>query len=310
MSVITINTDDFLTTKKDGEYVTAEEWNKLVALFTAINHNAEALIETNKAVDVNKANIAQATVGAVPDASITSEKLSTTHTLKNVYRRTEDTSVITGKNYYTYDGSVYTLAENLTKFISGVAYYELHIEEAGPAVNSSDVIGDRVITGAKIADRTLLASNCVTNIIGSLLKGCPINTYTKAITVKSTNTTVEFTLDKAHDAVIICTGNELILLRTGDNKVFGIGGTHTTGWGNIGDIYALSIKYDTPSNLQYIYTALDEGSGAASFTNLGGHIQTRVLDIQLKDKIITYTLKSLANVGDLSYDFSITVLGL
>lgn len=310
MSVLTINVNDFLTEKKDGEFVTAAEWNKLVALFRTINHNANALLDTNKAVDVNKANIAQLTLGAVPDESISHSKLTKRNTITSTYEYTTDGSPVSEKTYYVIEDGVYIAKTNLVSFDADVEYYELVTKEAGPAINSTDVIGDKVITGVNVADETLNKDHFVYNILGQLLKNCSINTYTQNVTVKQSETTVEFVLDKVYDTVIICTGTELILLRAGDTKVFGIGGTHSVNWGSVLDVNSLKIQYSEPSNLQYLVGITDDdGDKVSSYTNLGGHIRTKVLDVRLNDKTITYKLKSLAYT-DLTYNFPITVLGL
>lgn len=125
MAVTTINLDEFLPKKLDGEVVTAEDWNKLVALFQALNSNALELLDLTKAVDINTANIATLTLGAIPDRSIGSNKLEIAGNTKQVYQITTDTVPKDGVTYYTVGESTFEQQLGLSVFNKDTLYYEL-----------------------------------------------------------------------------------------------------------------------------------------------------------------------------------------
>lgn len=318
MAVMSINPNDFLTTKKEGEFVTAEEWNRLVALFTVLNNNAMELLSTNQAVDSNKANILHLTAGAVPDESITCEKLSTKYTLKNTYIVTQDTTPVTGKTYYTYENGVYTAVESLSTFRADTVYYELTTEYAKPAINTPEVIGDKVITGEKLADETLTNSNCVPNLIGQLLKNCSIKSYTIPIELLPyVETKVEVKLDKACDVALVLTGTDIILCRKDDPKLLCIGSEYKTVIANGGDYinsdytYRRPIKYDYPSNLQAIFNSERgyDGYCIYRYEDIAGHYRAKLTNLVLDGDTLTYSIKTI-NDETLKYNFNLIVLGL
>ena len=126
MAVTTINLNEFLPKKLDGEVVTAEDWNKLIALFQALNSNALALLDLTKVVDTNTANIATLTLGAIPDRSIGSNKLEITGNTKQVYQITTDTVPKDGVTYYTVGESTFEPQLGLSVFNKDTQYYELN----------------------------------------------------------------------------------------------------------------------------------------------------------------------------------------
>ena len=309
MAVMSINPNDFLTNKQDGEFVTAEEWNKLVALFTVLNNNAIELLNTNQAVDSNKANILHLTAGAVPDESITCEKLATKTTLKNIYNLTQDLTPDANKTYYTYENGVYTAVDTSDTFEEGVGYYELSTEYANPAINSSDVIGNKVITGENIADEVLEQQHCVPNLLGQLLNNCTIESYSKAVQVAaSSNTTVTFKLDKTYNAIVLLNADSLILVRAGDNKVVGISAKPYANMNGISNyLQDFVVVYNTPDKLATI-KSYSNGEVTISFQNLGG-IYLNPIAINLSGNRLTITFKNLQTV-EVSKTISTTVLGL
>ena len=211
MAVTTININDILTTKAEGEVVTAAEWNKLITLFYAINGNANELLSVKQQVDANRGNILNITAGAVPDESITSAKLSTISSVANTYIETTDVTPDSGKTYYTYADGTYTACSSLASFEDGVVYYELDTIEPGPAISSLDVIANKLITGDKIANSTLTSKHCVTTMLGELLNNCIIydasalyaNTAPPATAASTTYATNTLKLSKQHKAVIL-----------------------------------------------------------------------------------------------------------
>lgn len=158
MPVTTINLKDFLTQKKAGDIVTAEDWNKLVALFDVINYNANALLDLSKAVDANASNIAGITLGAVPEGSISSEQLSKAGGTTTMFKLTEDATPQEGVTYYVRnEQSQYVPAADIADgFEPGVEYFNNITVATEAAVNRTDVIADGIINAKHIIPGAVL----------------------------------------------------------------------------------------------------------------------------------------------------------
>ena len=115
-----------LPEKQSGEIVTAEDWNKLTALFLALNKNAVALDSVRRVAETNEANIATLTLGAIPDRSIGSNKLEIAGNTKQVYQITTDTVPKEGVTYYTVGDATFVQRIGLTAFDKDTLYYELN----------------------------------------------------------------------------------------------------------------------------------------------------------------------------------------
>lgn len=217
MAVTTINVNDVLTPKQDGEVVTSADWNKLIALFSAINGNAYQLLDTIKAVDANKANILNISAGSVPDESITYEKLSKTGTLQpQYYVNTQPFKA--NLVYYTYDGTTYTEAVGLTaeNFDIDAPYYLVDQQLTGAAIKSDNVIEDWTIGGAKLQGDAIFAEVCSPLLLGELLSTRATVYTNKAVSGTFHNstpigTTLPFniTLDKAHKIIFVINENSI-----------------------------------------------------------------------------------------------------
>lgn len=214
MPVTTINLDDFLSQKDSGDIVTGSDWNKLIALFYAVNGNAEALLDVMKNVDTNTANIAQVSQGAVPNGSIGYNKLSKIGGTTQQYVLTTDTVPQPEVTYYTLEGTKYVPHESLVTFESETQYYNLITVATEAAIADSDVIGDGVIQPFHCAAsflKTLLGKD-VTVYTDKAISGTL--TITKASgdynseTVSETKTV---TLPKAHKALLSINPYSIIL---------------------------------------------------------------------------------------------------
>lgn len=174
MAVTTVNTADFLQSKREGDVVTADDWNNVIKVFEAINKNAEELLNVKTVVDKNTANIANVTLNSVPDRSIGPNKLEISGGTKQVYEITTDATPQPGVTYYTLDtdgtnGPTYKPHEGLTSFTSGVAYYVLNTVPTVPAISDLKVIKNKLITGDKLAHDSVRADNLVYYILGHIL---------------------------------------------------------------------------------------------------------------------------------------------
>lgn len=115
-----------LPEKQSGEIVTAEDWNKLTALFLALNQNAVALDSVRQVAETNEANIATIALGAIPDRSISAIKLEVAGATKQVYQITTDTQPKEGVVYYTVGDATFVQRIGLTAFDKDTPYYELN----------------------------------------------------------------------------------------------------------------------------------------------------------------------------------------
>ena len=218
MAVTTIKLDEFLPKKLDGEVVTAEEWNKLVALFQAINNNAFELLDVRKAVEVNTGNIAEITQGAVPDNSINSAKLSKTGGVTQVYQLTTDLTPSPDVTYYVRnEKGQYVPAVDLVTFDPNIQYFNLNTVACEPAVNVPEIIGTNVIKNEHFQSNTLLANVCTDLFLGGLLadkvtiytdRGVS-GTFDKSVDTTGATRTHTITLDKAHKALVIINGSTI-----------------------------------------------------------------------------------------------------
>lgn len=212
MAVTTIKLDEFLPKKLDGEVVTAEDWNKLVALFQAINSNAFELLDVRKAVEVNTGNIAEITQGAVPDNSITSAKLSKSGSVTQVYQLTTDLTPVSGVTYYVRNETgQYVPAVGLVTFDPDTQYFNLNTVACEPAVNVPEIVGTNVIKNDHMQSNTLLANVCTDLFLGGLLadkvtiytdRGVS-GTFDKSVDTSGATHTHTITLDKSHKALVI-----------------------------------------------------------------------------------------------------------
>ena len=221
MAVITINLDDFLPKKLDGEVVTAEDWNKLVALFQAINTNALELLDLTKLVDINTANIATVTQGAVPDNSINGSKLSKLGGVTPVYQLTTDSTPSADVTYYIEDeNGRYVAQTDLSSFLPEIKYYVLNTIDSTPAVDTPEHIADEVIQNKHLKANTLLSSVCSDLLLGGLLSDKATIYTNKGISgafdlsteKRGTLHTHDIVLDKPHKAVIILTTNAIAII--------------------------------------------------------------------------------------------------
>ena len=220
MAVITINVDDFLTAKSDGEVVTAQEWNKLIALFQSININANALLDLMKLVDINTANIAQVTQGAVPDGSIGASKLEKSGSVKSTYRITEATTPVAGVTYYVLENNKYTPIQDLSEFDTGTVYYELITVPTEPAINDAAMFADNVILDRHLLAKTLSARVCADTLLGDLLSTNTTYYTDKGVSGNLTDSNVvdfEIKFPKAHKAVILFSGRTVSFIVANDN---------------------------------------------------------------------------------------------
>ena len=218
MAVTTIKLDEFLPKKLDGEVVTAEDWNKLIALFQAINSNAFELLDVRKAVEVNTGNIAEITQGAVPDNSINSAKLSKTGGVTQVYQLTTDLTPVSGVTYYVRnENGQYVPAVDLVTFDPDTQYFNLNTVACEPAVNVPEIVGTNVIKNEHLQSNTLLANVCTDLFLGGLLadkvtiytdRGAS-GTFDKSVDTTGATHTHTITLDKAHKALIIINGSTI-----------------------------------------------------------------------------------------------------
>lgn len=218
MAVTTINLDEFLPKKLDGEVVTAEDWNKLVTLFQAINSNAFELLDVRKAVEVNAGNISEITQGAVPDNSITSAKLSKSGGVMHVYQLTTDLTPVSGVTYYVRnENGQYVPAVDLVTFDPNTQYFNLNTVACEPAVNVPEIVGTNVIKNEHMQSNTLLANVCTDLFLGGLLadkvtiytdRGAN-GTFYKSVDTTGATHTHTITLDKPHKALIIINGSTI-----------------------------------------------------------------------------------------------------
>lgn len=218
-AVSTINLNNFLVQKDSGDVVTGADWNKLVALFHTVNNNANALIATNQNVGVNAANIAQISLGAVPDNSVGYSKLEKAGNTKGVYTLVEDAAPTSGVTYFTLENGAYKAHSNLTEFKVGVQYYVLETVPTQPAVAAPDVIGDNII----------MAKHCAEMLLGGLLNDS-VTVYTdKAVHIAFETAYVDstknaptvartITFEKQHKAFIIMTSHTISFLCAAPDK--------------------------------------------------------------------------------------------
>lgn len=229
MPVITIDTKDFLVPKNSGDVVTGADWNKLVSLFHAFNGNAKELLDTIKNVDINTANIAQVTQGAVPDGSIEYAKLSKMGGITKKYILTTDTTPKAGTTYYTLEGNAYVPHTGLTAFTTGVQYYILETRATTAAIADGDVIGDGVLEDYHLADHTLLPRACSEFLLGGLLNDSATVYTDKGVsgsfayhtdmeTYIPTPITHTIQLDKSHKTVVIIQPGGIIILNANPDK--------------------------------------------------------------------------------------------
>jgi hypothetical protein len=230
MAVTTINIDEFLPTKLDGETVTAADWNRLVLLFRTINDNAFELLDLIKTVDINKANISSLALGSIPDRSISASKLEQLGDTKAVYILTEDTVPKADVTYYTLsttvDGqtttTVYTPHIGLEEFDVHEQYYTLETVPTEAAIASPEIIANGVITGDKIRDNTLTSALFTDLVLGGLLNDKSTIYTDKGVTdtlpadVTSRAHTIKF--DKAHKVLVVINTTSLSVFMADTSK--------------------------------------------------------------------------------------------
>ena len=326
-AVSTINLNDFLVQKDSGDVVTGADWNKLVALFHAVNNNAEALLNTIKDVDTNAANIAQVTQGAVPDNSIGYDKLEKIGGIKNVYTFTEDITPKTGVTYYTLEDGVYSPHENLAAFESGVQYYELRAVVTRPAIADADVVGDGVIHGYHCAELILgsLLNDSVTVYTDKgILSKFPA--YTSALQYDwSDAPTAEHTItfEKQHKAFVIISNGTIILLHANPNTpdvYIGLRKSPSNGDVSGLDTIALLGEEKHTRTPQSIYTSKQQDYVVGLLGVTGArHVQLQHCYYDYASKTIKFTVKHLHtsyavgekfNYPEVSYSFGNLIIGL
>lgn len=220
MAVVTIDLDHFLTLKKDGEIVTAEDWNKLVALFQSINQNANELLTLIKDVNDVRADMVNIVSNGVADDSVGYDKLEKLDKTKQVYVLNTDETPVPGVVYYTLEDTEYIPHENLTEF-ENVQYYVVNTVASNAAIAAADVIADGVIPHTKLKLGTIVEAVCSDLLLGGLLSD-NVTVYLdkgfsgvfKKTDSLGTQHTKTITFEKAHKALIVINNNCISLYTT------------------------------------------------------------------------------------------------